>query len=400
MRIVIIGNGLAGTIFAKTVREIDSQVEIDIFAEEKYLYYPRPNLIEFMAGNLPFDRLFAFPEEWYRSRSIGLHLGRSVQKISAGAGAILVHGGGKENYDILLLANGASSFIPPFKGADKKGVFALRSLDDALNILDFVDNRRSVVLIGGGLLGLEIARALRTRGLEVKIVEFFPRLLPRQLDSQGADLLKGTIEKMGMEVHLGRTTEEILGEDGVTGISFKGGEKLDAEAAVVAAGVRPNIQLAQEAGLDVDRGVVVDDYMRTSRKEIFAAGDGVQHNGRVYGIIPASFQQARTAALNVFGLENIYTGTVFSNTLKVVGIDLTSIGNVNPEEKGMEEIRFEDREKGIYKKIVLEGGKVKGAIWMGTKKGVSEISRIISQETDVGKWKSSLLDENFDWSSL
>ena len=400
MRIVITGNGLAGTIFAKTVRENDSQVEIDIFAEEKYLYYPRPNLIEFMAGHLPYDRLFAFPEEWYRSHSIGLHLGRSVEKITAGTGEVLVQGGGKEKYDILLLANGASSFFPPFKGADKKGVFALRSLGDAINILDFVENRRSVVIIGGGLLGLEIARALRSRGLEVKIVEFFPRLLPRQLDTQGADMLKGTIERMGMEVQLGRTTEEILGDDEVTGVAFKGGEKLDAEAAVVAAGVRPNIQLAQESGLEVDRGVVVDDYLRTSRKEIFAAGDGVQHNGRLYGIIPASFQQARTAAGNVFGLENTYTGTVFSNTLKVVGIDLTSIGNVNPEEKGMEEIRFEDREKGIYKKIVLEGGKVKGAIWMGTKKGVSEISRIISQEKDVGKWKASLLDEGFDLSTL
>jgi len=401
MRIVIIGNGLAGTIFAKTVREIDSQAEIEIFADEKYLYYPRPNLIEFLAGNLPYDKLFAFPEEWYRSRSIGLHLGCPVDSISGDSNEVLVRGGGKEKYDILLLASGASSFIPPFKGADKKEVFALRTLDDALRILDFTEKRRSVAVIGGGLLGLEIARALRTRGLEIKIVEFFPRLLPRQLDAQGADILKGTIERMGVEIYLGRTTEEILGKSEVTGILFKGGDNLDAQAAIVAAGVRPNIQLAHEAGLETDRGVVVDDYLQTSREGIFAAGDGVQHNGRIYGIIPASFQQARTAASNVFGLENRYEGTVYSNTLKVVGIDLTSIGNVNPEEdEQLEEIRFQDKEKGIYKKIVLEKGKVKGAIWMGTKEGVKEISQIISQEKDVGKWKDSLLDEDFDLSRL
>lgn len=398
MRIVIIGNGLAGTMFAKTIRELDSQAEIDIFAEEKYPYYPRPNLIEYVAGNLPYERLFAFPEEWYRSRNIGLHLGLPVERISAGSNEIVLRGGGRERYDSLLLASGASSFIPPIQGTDRKGIFSLRTLDDALKILEYVEKKETVAVIGGGLLGLEIARALHVRGLEVKVVEFSPWLLSRQLDSQGAEMLKVLIEQMGVEVRLNRATEKILGEDEVTGISFKGGETLDAQSAVIAAGVRPNVQLARDAGLEVDRGVVVDDFLKTSHKGIFAAGDGIQHNGRIYGIIPASFQQARAAAANVLGQEQIYKGTVFSNTLKVVGIDMTSIGIVNPEEgKGFEEIRLEDREKGIYKKIVLEGGIVRGAIWMGTKKGVKEISDIISGEKDVGKWKASLLDEGFDF---
>lgn len=401
MRIVIIGNGLAGTIFAKTVREFDSRVEIDIFAEEKYVYYPRPNLIEFMAGNLPYDRLFAFSKEWYLSHNIGLHLNRPVEKISAEKNEIVLQNKGRQKYDALLLASGAVSFIPGIKGIDKKGVFTLRSLDDTLSILDFVKGRSGVAVIGGGLLGLEIARALHARGLKVQIVEFFNRLLPRQLDSQGAEMLKGSIERMGMEVHLGKTTEEFTGDDALTGISFKGGGKIAVEAAVVAAGVRPNLRLAKDAGLEVDRGVVVDDFLRTSRERIFAAGDGIEHKGRIYGIIPASFQQARAAASNVLGQRSDYTGTVVSNTLKVVGIDLTSIGNVNPEEKKeIEEVRFEDREKGIYKKIVLEAGKVKGAIWMGTKKGVKEISKIISEEKEVGKWKPSLLAEDFDLSVI
>lgn len=400
MRIIVVGNGLAGTIFSKTVRDIDSKTEIDIFAREKYLYYPRPNLIEYMAENLPYERLFAFPQKWYDSHRINLHLGQPVQNIAAESNEVELNGDVKEKYDALLLANGAHSFLPPIKGADKKGVFTLRTLDDALAILDFIATRKKVTIVGGGLLGLEIARALKSRGADVEIVEFFPRLLPRQLDPQGAEILKNQIEAMGIKVRLGVATEELAGEGEVKGLRFKGGGELETEAVIVAAGVRPNIHLAAEAGLRVDRGIFVNEYLQTSRKNIFAAGDNVQFQDRVYGIIPAAFEQARTAASNVFELTHTYGGTVPSNTLKVVGLDLTSIGLVNPEQEKVEELRKEIREEGIYKKIVIQGGKIVGAIWMGTRKGVKEINQIISQKMDVEKWKDSLLDENFDFSVL
>jgi len=400
LRVIIVGNGLAGIISAKTLRELDKKVEIEIFAEEKYHYYPRPNLIEFLAGTIPFERMFAFPQEWYREQNINIHLGKPVTRIFPDSQEIEVAGGKKEKYESLLLANGSFSFTPPFKGTDKKGIFALRTLDDAFELLEYFKNHQRVVVIGGGLLGLEIARAMKSRGAQVDVVEFFDRLLPRQLDIQGASLLKAQIENMGINVHLGLATEEILGQNDVRGLRFKGEREIEMDMAIVAAGVRSNIRLAKEAGLETDRGLVTDDYLQSSNPKIFGAGDVIQHRGRVYGIIPSSFNQARVVASNILGKKEKYEGTVPSNTLKVAGLDLASVGLVNPEEGTSEEFRKEKKEEGIYKKVVIQKGVVVGAIWMGTKKGVNEISRVISQKINIEKHKTSLLEDDFDYSVL
>lgn len=400
MRISVVGNGLAGTIASKTLRELDATADIDVFSEERYLYYPRPNLIEFLAGNTKQSELFAFSEEWYASRNISIHLGKHIQKIHPDSKEIELDGGKKEPYDVLLLANGASSWVPPMQGAEKKGVFTLRTLDDTLGIIEWIKNHPDVVVIGGGLLGLEIARALRSRGAKVQVVEFFPRLLPRQLDTEGATVLQSQIEEMGIKVQLGVVTEEILGDEKVQGLKFKSGDGLEAETAIVAAGVRPNISLAVEAGLETEKGIIVDDYLQTSHPDIFAAGDNVQHREKIYGIIPASFNQARTAALNIKNQKKKYSGTIPSNTLKVVGLDLTAIGLVNPEQGTCEEFRKVNKEEGIYKKIVIQKGKLVGAIWMGTKENINEINRLILQHIDVEKWKGSLLEEDFNFSVL
>ena len=400
MRVIIVGNGLAGIISAKTLRELDKKVEIEVFTEEKYHYYPRPNLIEFLAGTIPFERMFAFPQEWYREQNINIHLGKPVTRIFPDSQEIEVAGGKKEKYESLLLANGSFSFIPPFKGTDKKGIFALRALDDAFELLEYLKNHQRVAVIGGGLLGLEIARAMKSRGARVDVVEFFDRLLPRQLDIQGASLLKAQVENMGINVHLGLATEEILGQNDVRGLRFKGEREIEMDMAIVAAGVRSNIRLAKEAGLETDRGLVTDDYLQSSNPKIFGAGDVIQHRGRVYGIIPSSFNQARVVASNILGKKEKYEGTVPSNTLKVAGLDLTSVGLVNPEEGTSEEFRKEKKEEGIYKKVVIQKGVVVGAIWMGTKKGVNEINRIISQKINIEKHKISLLEDDFDYSVL
>ncbi len=400
MRVVIIGNGLSGTIAAKAMRELDQKVEIDIFAEEKYHYYPRPNLIEFLAGNIPLEKLFAFPEEWYNELMIKVHLDKPVKRILPDSEEIEVEGGKKEKYDYLLLANGCYPLIPPFKGKEKRGVFTFRTLNDTYEILEYVKEHQRVAVIGGGLLGLETARAMKSRGADVEVMEFFDHLLPRQLDVQGASHLKEQIEKLGIRVHLGLATEEILGRDEVRGLKFKGGKKIETDMALVAAGIRTNTQIAQEAGLETDRGLVVNDFLQSSDPKIFAAGDVLQHRGIVYGIIPASFNQARIAAYNILGQKKAYEGTVFSNTLKVVGIDVASIGLVHPEEDGFEEIRKEKRKEGVYKKLVIRNGIIVGAIWMGTKEGFNEINRLILYNTNVEKWKNSILEDDFDYSVI
>jgi len=400
MKIVIVGNGLAGTLTAKALRDEDKNSEIEIFAKEGYLYYPRPNLIEFIAGRLPYDRLFAFPERWYAQQRLHVRLATPVLRIHPASREVETAGGRRTGYDSLLLAGGAQSFVPPIRGADKKGVFSLRTLDDALEILEWGKARRKAAVIGGGLLGLEVARALSARSAEIEVVESMPHLLPRQLDPRAGAFLKTEMEKCGMRVRVGAATDEILGDHEARGIRFKGGEEIAAETVIIAAGVRADLHLAREAGLPTDRGVVVNDFLETGREGIFAAGDGIQHRGAVYGIIPASFEQSRIAAANILGGKVAYQGTVPSNTLKVAGIHLTSIGNVNPDGGEFEEIRFERPEEGIYKKIVLKEGAAVGAIWLGTKNGVNGITRAVNQRTNIDPWKNDLFDEAFDFSLL
>jgi len=400
MNIIIVGNGLAGTLAAKALREMDERAEIAIFAEERHLYYPRPNLIEYVAGTLPRNRLFAFPERWYGENRIDVRLETPVTRLHPGSSEVETGDGRRVAFSALLLANGASSAVPPIQGTAKKGVFTLRTLDNAEAILAHLASHPRVAVIGGGLLGLEIARALKIRGADVEVAEFFPFLLPRQLDPRGGEILKAEIEKIGIRVRLGVVTEEILGGDEVRGLRFKDGTELDADMAVVAAGVRPNIRLAQNAGLKTDRGLVVSDLLESSAPGIFAAGDGVQHRDRVYGIIPAAFDQARIAAANVLGQQKKYEGTTPANTLKVAGIHLTSVGLVNPESADYEHLRFERPEAGVYKKVVLRQGRAVGAVWMGTKTGVNGITRAVLQQAPLEKWKRDIFEDAFDFSVL
>jgi nitrite reductase (NADH) large subunit len=400
MRAVIIGSGLAGTMAAKTLRELDDGVEIEIFGEEKYPYYPRPNLIELIAGRLPLARIFAFPPDWNSRQRIEVHSGRRIERLRPAEKMIEPASGRAVPYDVLLLANGCRAAVPPLRGSGRKGVFVLRTLDDALLILDYMKGHPRAAVLGGGLLGLEIARALKTAGAEVGVVEFFDRLLPRQLDPAGAGILKAQVEKMGIEVRVGKVTEEILGDGEAKGLRFQGGGMMEADMVVIAAGVKPDTGPAREAGLAVNRGVLADDRLRSSAEGIFVAGDAAEHRGNVYGIIPASFEQSRTAAYNMLGIDKPYSGTVPTATLKVAGLSLTSVGLVIPEEGGYEVLARALPEAGVYKKLVLKDGLLVGAIWMGTKKGVAEISRLVALNKNVDLWKDGLLEDAFDWSGV
>ncbi|MGA2533583.1 MAG: FAD-dependent oxidoreductase [Candidatus Aminicenantales bacterium] len=400
MKAVIVGSGLAGTMAAKTLRELDSDVEIEVIGEENYPYYPRPNLIEFVAGRLPYDKLFAFPPDWNSRQRIEVHLGQRVVQISPGEKKVRTEAGRDYPYDVLLLANGCRAAVPNLRGSGQKGVFVLRKLDDALAIREYMKNHPRTAVLGGGLLGLEIARAVKAAGADVRVVEFFDRLLPRQLDAAGAAILKGQIEKMGIDIRLGTVTEEIRGSGEAAGLRFQGGDRLDADMVIIAAGVQPETGPAREAGLAVNRGIVADDLLRSSAPHIFVAGDSVEHRGNVYGIIPASFEQSRTAAYNMLGVEKPYAGTMPMSTLKVAGLAVTSVGLANPAESGYEILARQVPEEGVYKKIVLKEGLLVGAIWMGTKKGVAEVSRLVSMNKNVGHRKNDLLEDEFDWTGV
>jgi nitrite reductase (NADH) large subunit len=398
VHVVIVGSGVAGVTGARVVRENDAEAKISIYTDENHLYYPRPRLYEILSGEAKPQEIYMFSEQWYEKRDITVHLNKKVLGIETAKKELLLGDRAKAEYDKLLLANGAHPFMPPIRGAEKTGIFSLRSIRDALAIKEYAKKTRNAIIIGGGLLGLEFAASLRKLGQHVEVVEIFPRLLPRQLDQDGATILKDRIEMRGIKIVLGVETEEILGKKTVSGILLDNGEELPGNLVLVSAGVRSNIDLAVDAGIKVDKGVVVGEHMQTSVNDVYAAGDVAEFRGRVYGIIPAALEQANIAAINMLKKEKqVYKGTIPSNTLKIVGIDLTSMGLVNPEGPQYEEVKKIDKRKGIYKKIVLEKGKIVGAIILGDRKGVTWIKKLMDQKTDVMKYKDFLLEEDFDY---
>ncbi len=388
MKVVIIGNGIGGVMTASRLRTMNSEVEIEIYTREPYEYYSRIRLPEVVASNMTADDIEIYQPNWYEDRNIQVFKNTEVVKIHREEKEIEFKNGTRENYDKLVLATGSDSFKPPIKNVDLDGVFTIREYGDADAIRSYIKaNTKNVVIIGGGLLGLESARHIADCKLDsVTIIEIFPRLLPKQLDQEGADLLKKVIENMGCDVILGASVQEILGEKSVSGVRLKDGRELPAQTVLISAGIRPRIQLAKDAGLETDRGVIVDNHLRSSDKDIFVAGDLVEYEGIVWGIIPAALDHAPVVASNILGNNDIkYKQTIPKNTLKVVGVYLTSVGKVAFEEDDpavKEEYRIYkkmDRDNERYEKYTMKNGKLTGAILLGSKDNLAWVNKYIGK---------------------
>ncbi|MHB9074834.1 MAG: NAD(P)/FAD-dependent oxidoreductase [Desulfobaccales bacterium] len=396
---LIIGNGVAGNAAAENIREFDPEGKIAMFSKEDRPFYYVPALPEYVAGDKQADKIIIHPQDWYDQHRIDLHLSTTVAKIDAAQKFVETDKGERFTFDKLLLANGGKSFIPPMKGADSLGIFTLKTLADADRIKAAAGQAKTAVLIGGGLLGLEAGNGLRKLGLKVIVVEFFPRLLPRQMDVAGASILQSQMEDMGFTFHLGAITEEIVaGPDGLL-VCLKGGEKIAGGLVLISAGVRPDLSLAQALGLEVDKGVKVDDTMKTSRDEVYAAGDLIEHRGRVYGIWPAALEQGKVAGAAMAGHEAKYEGTLPSNVLKVVGIDLVAAGDIDADGK-LEAIVHQDKVKKTYRKLVIQDNCLAGAILLGDIRGSGEIEVAIKEKQDISRLKSELAKPDFDFKRL
>ncbi len=400
MKYVIIGLGIAGVTAAKTIRKEDKDAEIEIFTDEMSYYYPRPKLFKIINGTINEREIYFYPPSWYIKNNLNLHLGIRVGKIDKKEKRVYLSDGGTVSFDRLLLANGAHSFVPPIPGKDLNGVFSLRNLKDAVNIReysDFVGKDSEAAVIGGGVLGLEMAHALKEKGLNPTVIEFAPHLLSRQLDEEGAAILKSELEKEGIKVKVSAKTESIEGKDKAEAVALSGGEKVPAKLVLISTGIRSNIDIAKNSDLPVNRGIIVDDYLHINgHEEIFASGDIAEYNGRVYGIIPPSMEQAVIAGKNMVkdGSEK-YSGSITSNTLKVVGIELASIGDINP--KDTEEFTIiRAKSDGKYRKVVLKNGKAAGVILLGLKGGESvAATKLVRNSTDLSQYVEKLKDINF-----
>jgi nitrite reductase (NADH) large subunit len=374
---LVIGNGVAGTTAAENIRKIDTEGNITIITEEDLPFYYRVRLNEFISGDIDEKRLIAKEKKWYQNHDIDLMLGTRAVGADPKEKVVFTEDEQILPYDSLLIATGSHSFVPPIKGSEKKGVFALRSIQDARNITTWAKEVEDAVLIGGGLLGLEAGNALRKLGKGVRVVEFFPRLLPRQLDVDGAKRLQDIMEGMGFSFRLGAKTQEIMGDDRVSGISLEGGEVLPTKMVIISAGVRPNLELAEPLGLACDKGIQVDAHLRTNQKDIYAAGDVAEFKGIPYGIWTAAMEQGRIAGTNMAGGNMTYAGTTLASTLKVVGIDLASAGDIDAENQ------FESRvvaDEKTYKKLVIEDDRIIGCIMLGDTKGFNRVTRAMAEK--------------------
>jgi nitrite reductase (NADH) large subunit len=401
LRVLIVGNNVAGTTLAKALRDSDAGVDVEIFTDESTPYYPRPRLVDYLEGKVQEKDMLFYPADWYGKNRLRLNLNSKVERIDRGGKKILV----KESwipYDALVLATGSSAFIPPFKGLPKRNVFTLRTMEDARNIKETAARSKHVIVIGGGLLGLESARGVCDPNphLEVTILEYAEHLLMRQLDHEGAAILQSWIEGTGAKIVTKAETEEILGTDSVTGVKLKDGRVIEGDMVILSAGTRSNMGLARDAGLKLNKGIVVDSSLRTSDPNIYALGDVSEFNGQVWAMIPPALDQARVAAKKILGQPSPdYKGTVPSNTLKVSGFDLTSDGTVRsahePPEPGFEEIRAVTADGKVYKKFVLKEGKMIGAILLGTKKEALKVTKLIKDGEPVDAIKAKLSDPSF-----
>jgi nitrite reductase (NADH) large subunit len=366
-RLVVIGNGMAGCRAVEEVLKRDpGRYEIAIFGAEPRVNYNRIMLSPVLAGEKAFDDIVINDEAWYRDNAITLHAGRAVVGIDRERRTVLAEGGLEVPYDKLILATGSDPVRLPLPGADLKGVVTFRDLDDVEAMLAAsAEPGARAVVIGGGLLGIEAAYGLARRGMAATVVHLMDVLMERQLDESAGFLLTEAMRERGVETVLGAHSEEIVGEGGkVAGLRLKDGRELPCNLLVMAVGIRPNAALARAAGLDAGRGVIVDDRMRTSDPAIFAVGECAEHRGQCYGLVAPIWEMCRALAEALTDGEGAYEGSVLSTRLKVSGVDVFSAGRFAGGE-GCEDIVFRDAGRGVYKRVVLQDGKVAGAVLFG-----------------------------------
>ncbi len=391
-KLVLIGNGMAGIRVIEELLKLKPDLyDITVFGNEPYGNYNRIMLSPVLAGEKTINDIMLNTETWYEDNDITLHKGVTVERINRAKNEVLADNGMIVSYDRLLIATGSLPFMLPLPGANIQGVISFRDIKDVGTMLAASKTCKHAVVIGGGLLGLEAANGLMKQGMEVSVVHLVDKLMERQLDKPAAGMLQSSLEKRGLKFLMEHSTSEILGDERVSGIRFSDGTEVDADLVVMAIGIKPNIKLAEEAGLYCERGIVVNDTLQTYDPKIYAVGECVQHRGTAYGLVAPLFEQAKVCANHLahYGIGR-YEGTVTSTKLKVTGIELFSAGDFTGNED-TEELVFMDAAGGTYKKIVLEGNRVKGAVLYGNTVDGSWYFQLMKDGTDISAYRDTLL---------
>ncbi|MDR1872760.1 MAG: FAD-dependent oxidoreductase [Deltaproteobacteria bacterium] len=402
MNIVIAGGGVAGITAAEAAHLADPRANITIFSQEREALYFRPRLPEIVSGKVTADKIAVHPPEWYREKKLELRLGESLAQVSLADKEIRGSLGSRQTFDRLLLATGAESFRPPLPGANLKGVFAIRRLNDAINLFYEAGRASEAVLVGSGLLGLEIGHALTLKGLKVHVLERSDRVLPRQTTPKSGAKLGEALTKMGFSIHLRQEADRAYGTERLDGVTLKSGEGIPAQILILATGITPNLDLAKALGIKTDRAIIVDEYLATSAPEVYAAGDCAQTLDGFTGLWTVSRLQGLVAGANLVakdpGSRQVYKAQPPSSVLKVAGIDLIAAGNIDPDNKLL---GLEAEDGGSYRKLVLNpDGLLVGFTSLGTTKGNLELTGALARKIIPESLRADLGRIDFDFARI
>ncbi|WP_312907660.1 NAD(P)/FAD-dependent oxidoreductase [Tissierella praeacuta] len=380
---LIIGNGIAGLAATREIRAHDEKGTIIMISSESTLTYYRVKLTEYMSKEFTDEELLVSKENWYQDKNIKVILRKLVEDIDITNNKVRLDDGQEISYEKLLIATGSRPFIPPINGKYKEGLFALRTLKDLHYIKEYLKSCNDVSLIGGGLLGLEAAWALKELDKKVNIIEFAPYLLPRQLDKEISDKLEKKLSEHGFKIYLSSQAEEILGDDAVTGIRLNGERKLESEAVLVSSGIRPNLDLVRDTEIEYNRGIIVDKHLKTNIDNIYAAGDVVEIDGMVLGLWTAGNEQGKIAGANMAGKELEYNQPKIFTTLKIGNIELFSAGIIDDFDRVHE---YKDDERDIHHKLFTRDNKIVGAILFGDLKEMNTIRNAVISNTSIDEY--------------
>ncbi|ANS73586.1 nitrite reductase [Paenibacillus yonginensis] len=392
-RLVMIGNGMAGLRMLEHLLKLaPERYEITIFGAEPHPNYNRIMLSSVLAGGADMNEIIINDLNWYKEHQITLHMGHTVTQVDTGERKVVSDQGIEAGYDVLVLATGSNPYMLPLPGADKEGVIAFRSIRDCQTMIEASRKYSKAAVIGGGLLGLEAARGLLNLGMEVSVVHIHPYLMERQLDETASRMLQRELEKQGMKFLFSRHSEAILGHRRARSLTFAEGGRIEADLVVMAVGIRPNVELAKRAGLQVNRGIVVNDFLETSTAGVYALGECAEHRGIAYGLVAPLYEQGAVLAKRLADVPaEGYAGSVTSTKLKVSGVDVFSAGNFR-EQEGTRVLRYQDELEGTYKKLVIQDNRLVGAVLFGdTSDGAELFSLMKKGESVQGREKELLL---------
>ena len=391
-KLILIGNGMAGV---RTLEELlkiaPDKYDITVFGSEPYGNYNRILLSPVLSGEKTIEDIMINDLQWYEDNDIKLLTGKKITTIDRKKRCVIADDGTEASYDRLLLATGSNPFIIPIPGSDLPGVISFRDIHDVDAMLDAAKKYKHVVVIGGGLLGLEAANGLKEQGMDVTVVHLLDTLMERQLDKPAADLLQAALEERGLNFMMQAETAELLGDSRVSGVRFKDGTEIPADLVVMAVGIRPNTELAESAGIYCERGVVINDTMQTYDPNIYAVGECVQHRKETYGLVAPLFDMAKVCANHLAHLGySRYEGSDISTKLKVTGIDVFSAGDFTGDDS-TEDIIVKDAARGVYKKLVLKDDKLQGAVLYGDTIDGSWYFQLLRDGTNVSDIRDSLM---------